>query len=107
MNNRKIANLVGMLGILGAGFPNIPLIGRGNPQPTPPQPKASDAETRQRIRRRLFDRHFDRLPFNAIGTVSNPIPSRQERRKLARARAAGDWIAIWPSGREKRDRRAA
>ena len=48
-------------------------------------------ESRQVRRRALFNAHFIRLPFNAIGTLRDPIPSRQERRKLARARAAGAW----------------
>src|ERR1035438_1888721 len=47
--------------------------------------------SRQRQRRALFDLHFRRLPINAIGTVDNPISSRPERRKLARAKAAGQW----------------
>lgn len=38
------------------------------------------------MRRALFDVRFVRLSFRAIGTAS-----RQDRRKLARARAAGEW----------------
>jgi hypothetical protein len=58
--------------------------------------------SRQRQRRALFDLHFRRLPINAIGTVDNPIPSRPERRKLARAKAAGQWRGISSDTRGRR-----
>lgn len=41
---------------------------------------------RQAERRRLFDAHFERLH----GAIKDQ-PIRKERRKLARAYAAGDW----------------
>ncbi len=44
--------------------------------------------TRQQIRWELFDRHFER--FHGAH-VPKDMPSRKERRKLARAYAARDW----------------
>ena len=44
--------------------------------------------SRQTERRKLFDAHFERID----GThVPKGTPPRKERRKLARAYAAGEW----------------
>lgn len=44
--------------------------------------------SRQIERRKLFDRHFDRIHG---AHIPKDLPSRKERRKLARAYAGGDW----------------
>lgn len=57
--------------------------------------------TRQIIRKQLFDAHFERFLGTAnyvkrrgrrsVDSIPNDLPSRKERRNLARAYAAKDW----------------
>lgn len=62
-----------------------------------PDPVTGEETSRNIERRRLFDQFFERLPFNAVG--HSP---RSERRKLARARAAGIWRASAKPGTPRR-----
>jgi hypothetical protein len=102
--NRRIANLASMLGVLGiggglGGAPGIPIIS-GKPKSKEGKPgllSLEDTDTRQAIRRRLFFQHFVRVPPNVI--PANPIPSRRERRNLARAKAVGEWRLAKPETR--------
>ena len=48
-------------------------------------------ESRQVTRRRLVSLHFDRYEGHM---VPKGLPSRKDRRKLARARGAGSWRKI-------------